>query len=231
MKKHFYLLFAAFLISVAFLIASCVHKSSTTVSQSSTPVTVPRAALSWENTTQAHPERAPWSDSLLALVAANLADFSQASDVTIFCPNIRQLSQAQQSMAIAELVIADIYYESGYDPTSRMQETTMGQDPLTHLPVFSEGLLQLSYQDQEWAPFCKFDWPHDKLLSPTDPKKTILDPYINLACGVKIMSNQVKNKGSFTTQSNYWSTLKNNGKYSKVNEIINRVKANVKECQ
>jgi hypothetical protein len=69
-----------------------------------------------------------------------------------------------------------------------MIETTMGTDPVTGKQVASEGLLQLSYQDVPnygsvlKYPLCKIQWSKDKSLSVTDPKKTILDPYINLEC-------------------------------------------------
>lgn len=209
-------------LSILLLLSGC-----TSLQQNPTSTYLP---LSWENTTQPHPERAPWSAALSSLVDANLTDFSKASDITQFCPKYVSLTKTQQIKAVSELIVGVIYYESGYSPVSRMVETTLGTDPVTGRAVESEGLLQLSYQDQQWATFCKFNWPADKLLSATDPKKTILDPYINLACGVKIMSNQVKNKGAFTISSNYWSTLKAGGKYGQVGPIVTKVKNNTGFC-
>ena len=122
------------------------------------------------------------------------------------------------------------YFESGWKPTSRMTETTMGIDPVTGKQVESEGLLQLSYQDVPnygsvlKFPACKIDWQKDKSLSAIDPKKTILDLYINLECGLRILGSQIKKKGSAILSSGvYWSVLKEGGKYSKVESIIDMI--------
>jgi hypothetical protein len=73
--------------------------------------------------------------------------------------------------------------------------------------VRSEGLLQLTYEDQERYG-CDFNWEADKKLPPKDPAKTILQPENNLECGVKILSNQIltQHKPLFST-TGYWSTL------------------------
>ncbi len=102
----------------------------------------------------------------------------------------------------------------------------MGTDPVTGKAVYSEGLLQLSYQDIEWAPWCKFNWSKDKNLSATDPRKTILDPYLNLDCGVGIMAQQIKKKGDIVVSSGvYWAVIKSGGKYQHVSEIQSTVKS------
>jgi hypothetical protein len=103
------------------------------------------------------------------------------TDVTLFCPKYFSLSTDLKVNFWGALF-------AGYNPTSRYQETTMATDPVTHPPVYSEGLLQLSYQDITGWSFCDFDWSQDRTLSPKDPKKTILDPYRNLECGIKIMA-------------------------------------------
>lgn len=188
-----------------------------------------RMVLSWENTTEPHPERRPWSDTLVKTIGERFDFGRMPDDIETFCPKFDLLSAENKIRAVAELIIAVTYYESGYSPTSRMQETTMGTDPVTGKPVFSEGLLQLSYQDIQWAPWCEFDWAKDKLLSPTDPNKTILDPHRNLRCGVRIMANQAHARG-FTTTKNYWAVLKSGGKYQKISEIATRVKNKARGC-
>jgi hypothetical protein len=50
--------------------------------------------------------------------------------------------------------------------------------------VRSEGLLQLTYEDQTRYG-CDFDWDVDKTLKADDPAKTILQPKNNLECGVR----------------------------------------------
>ena len=71
----------------------------------------------------------------------------------------------------------------------------------------TEGLLQLTYADQERYG-CDFDWKADRTLKPNDPARTILQPKNNLECGVKILANQiiVKHK-PLLTRTGYWSTL------------------------
>jgi hypothetical protein len=107
-----------------------------------------------------------------------------------------------------------------------MHEKTMGTDPVTKKPVYSEGLLQLSYQDTQWATHCKFDWKADQYLDPKDSSKTILNPYRNLYCGVGIMANQIKKRKDIALVTGvYWAVLKQGGRYSKIPEITKQVKA------
>ena len=96
----------------------------------------------------------------------------------------------------------------------------MGTDPVTHQHVYSEGLLQLSYQDSLNYSFCnEFDWKKDRHLSPGDPRKTILDPFKNLSCGIQILNRLVQRHQLVAFGSgNYWSTLMPNG-YGKVRSI------------
>lgn len=182
-------------------------------------------ALAWESSK--YPERTKWSEYLQQLI---LNDWNSllpgADDIESFCPRYHSLDNNQRANAWAQLFVAIAKYESAYSPVSRMQETTMGSDPVTGKAVYSEGLLQLSYQDVQWAPFCKFDWQKDKNLSPTDPRKTILDPYINLHCGVGIMAKQIKSKGRIVVSSGvYWAVIKSGGKYQQINNIAAIVKS------
>lgn len=184
--------------------------------------------LSWENN---HAERKPWSDFIFGLLAGELfTSFDSAKDAKRICPHYSELTKAQRVLVWGELISAMAYFESGWKPTSRMTETTMGTDPVTGKQVASEGLLQLSYQDVPnygsilKYPACKIDWQTDKYLSVTDAKKTILDPYINLECGLRVLANQIRKKGSVILSSGvYWSVIKDGGKYSKVQPIIEMV--------
>ncbi|MGZ3774853.1 MAG: hypothetical protein ACXVCY_06475 [Pseudobdellovibrionaceae bacterium] len=182
-------------------------------------------ALVWESSK--YPQRTQWSEYLEKIILENWNTLLPgADDITDFCPRYNSLDNNQRANVWAQLFAGVAKYESAFDPTSRMQETTMGTDPVTGRPVYSEGLLQLSYQDIQGAGWCKFDWAKDKSLSPTDPKKTILDPYLNLDCGVGIMAKQIKTKGRIVISSGvYWSTLKAGGMYSKVSSIQSIVKS------
>ncbi|MNL15369.1 hypothetical protein D3C87_1363530 [compost metagenome] len=107
----------------------------------------------------------------------------------------------------------------------RFHESTMGTDSVTKQPVYSEGLLQLSYQDVRGYPFCDFNWEVDRKLKVTDIRKTIFDPYKNLDCGVGIMSRQLARSGLITVKTNaYWSTLRSGGTYNKISQISAMVK-------
>ena len=179
--------------------------------------------LAWEG--PSHPERSQWSSLVLQVVTENFSKFQMAKDMDRFCPRYEQLPMDQQVLAWGNLFVGIAYYESSWKPTSRMQEDFSEPDSVTHLPVFSEGLLQLSYSDTKWAPFCRFDWSIDKHLSPTDPKKTILEPLTNLSCGVQIMARQIQRTGQIVLNSGvYWSVLKEGGKYQKISGIAGYVK-------
>ncbi|WP_413294922.1 murein L,D-transpeptidase catalytic domain family protein [Bdellovibrio sp. HCB185ZH] len=183
------------------------------------------APLAWESSSK--PERKQWSQYLQTLVKGEWNSLLKgASDMADFCPKYSKLNDDQRANVWAQLFVAMARYESGYNPLSRMHETTMGTDGVTKKPVYSEGLLQLSYQDTQWNKWCKFDWSKDKNLSSTSPKKTILDPYINLHCGVGIMAKQIKNKGAIAIKSGvYWSVLKPGGKYNQLTSIRSMVKS------
>lgn len=129
------------------------------------------------------------------------------SDIEEFCPKYFTLTRNEKINFWVYLVSAIVKFESGFNPASRFLETTMGTDPVTQLPVWSEGLLQLSYQDSNNYSFCKdLDWNKDRVLSPTDPKKSILDPFINLRCGIRILNHQVIRKNLISVRG-YWSVL------------------------
>lgn len=142
-----------------------------------------------------------------------------SSDIKQFCPSYSALTRNLKLNFWTYLVSAVAQYESAFDPTNRYQETTLGTDAITKQPVWSEGLLQLSYQDVTAYSFChEFDWAHDKLLSAKDPKKTILDPFKNLSCGIRILNSQVRKKDLIAV-SGYWSTLSPTNKYTKISAI------------
>lgn len=181
--------------------------------------------LAWENAS--NPQRKLWSAYLQDIILNKWNSLlTGANDITSFCPTYNRLSSEERANVWAQIFVAITKYESAYSPTSRMHETTMGTDPVTKQPVYSEGLLQLSYQDVQWAPWCEFDWNKDRNLSPTSPQKTILDPYINLNCGVGIMAGQIKRKGSIILDSGvYWAVIKGNGKYQQISGIQAIVKS------
>lgn len=149
------------------------------------------------------------------------------SDVTSFCPDYHTLTLNQKISFWAYFFSAVAKFESAFKPTTRFKETGLGTDSITGEPVYSEGLLQLSYQDVKSYPFCnEFDWSKDRLLSRTDPKKTIFDPYKNLTCGIRILNKIAAGKGRISFPSgHYWSVLMSSHKNSKVSAIQSLTKA------
>ena len=82
------------------------------------------------------------------------------------------------------------------------------KDSVSGRAVRSEGLLQLTYEDQKRYG-CDFDWDADKKLPVKDPARTILQPKNNLECGVKILDHQLIEKHKpLLSASGYWSTLR-----------------------
>jgi hypothetical protein len=182
---------------------------------------------SWEKT----PSNASWTQFSYELMDEELiSHLDKAEDMQSFCPNFANLDREHQIYTWIELFSQVTYYESGWNPLSRMKEN-LGIDPVTGVNVYSEGLLQLSYQDMQKYPRainpqnCQIDWQKDKNLSAKDPNKTILDPYINLECGMRIMADQIDQYGKIVISKDvYWSTLKKNGKYSVVPKIQKAIK-------
>lgn len=183
------------------------------------------SALAWENSSKL--ERKQWSQYLMTLLTDEWSALLKGSDdIHKFCPRYFTLSTHDRANVWAQLVAAITKYESGYNPSARMRETTMGTDPVTKKPVYSEGLLQLSYQDITGWKFCKFNWSKDRLLSAKDPKKTILNPYINLHCGVGILAKQVQRSGKIMLgRGAYWAVIKTNNRHNKISQIQTMVRS------
>jgi len=132
-------------------------------------------------------------------------------DVRRFCPRFYQMSTLDKRSFWAYFFQALAGAEAGLDPTTRVRHTepeVAVKDGVTGRMVRSEGLLQLTYEDQERYG-CDFDWEHDRRLEAKDPAKTILQPKNNLECGVKILANQILEQHKpLYSNTGYWSTLR-----------------------
>jgi hypothetical protein len=131
-------------------------------------------------------------------------------DVRRYCPRFYGMSEVDKRAFWAYFFQALAGAEAGLDPKTRVRHTepeVAVTDSVTGRAVRSEGLLQLTYEDQKRYG-CDFDWDADKTLPAKDPNKTILQPKNNLECGVKILTNQVivQHKPLFA-RTGYWSTL------------------------
>lgn len=174
--------------------------------------------LSWES---AKSTNVKWSNFVFNLIdKEEFSKLDRATDATNFCPKYDSLSRLQKINFWGALISGMTRYESNYKTTTRMVEVGLGKDPFTGKQIASEGLLQLSYADAKYRSYCKMSWAADKNKADTDPTKTIFDPYINLECGVKILSNQVYNKGKIAiTSGAYWSVIKPDHANEKLSEI------------
>ena len=161
--------------------------------------------LSWE---EGHPERAAWTAHTLSTLEPYLDDLDKADDIADFAPKYMNLPDDKKLLVWGELISAVSRFESGWDPCNRTLED-LGTDEVTHEPVYSEGLLQLSYQDVLSYPDLNlpFDWTRDRPLPRTDCNKSILDPYLNLTGGIAILAEQIREKRKIVVVPGYWSTL------------------------
>lgn len=174
--------------------------------------------LSWE--TQNDTNKV-WSDYTFQIIEDLFDDFDKCIDISRIRPDYASLSKTQKINVWGELISAMARYESAWNPTSWMFEN-QGIDVITKQQVRSEGLLQLSYQDKvnyKNLP-CRFDWIADKDFPVKDIRKTIMDPLINLEFGINVLAYQIRKKKNVILKDGvYWAVLKENGKYSKIDQI------------
>lgn len=217
--------------------------SSTSTTQTgdtswTTTATAQLKPLIWDTTST----RQNWSKYIYKVISEEepiLLATNIAKDIEIFCPRYRQISKTQRLNFWGQFISALAYKESSWNPLSRFVERKkvtdpqtgvvtykyMGVDKVTGQYVASEGLLQLSYQDQKsYNMNCGFDWAKDKYLSEKDPQKTILNPYLNLRCGIKILSKLLRKNNQIILKSPYWSPLSANPKYNKIQYISGKTK-------
>lgn len=231
-------LFQVFLFSILF---SCAKGSFTSDLASTSPFNKPNDSgnnnpgnndplelytpLTWEKTMR---ERAAWSAMVYQIIQTQEPGLlnQQVNDMATFCPRYDELSKMKKLNFWGQLISSMAKFESGWKPTDRYVETTMGTDPVTGQKVVSEGLLQLSYQDVKNHPgLCLFDWSKDKLLSANDPRKTIFDPFKNLQCGVRILARQIRNKHAIAVdQGAYWSVIKLGNSHQHIQEISRMIR-------
>lgn len=188
--------------------------------------------LAWEDDPQIKSQTTLWSKMIYHIIEKQTPEIlgqNVADDVEIFCPRYRSLTDMQRMNFWAQLIVGIAKFESGWTPTATTIEyKMMGSDAVTGKHIASEGLLQISYQDEKNYPIqCGFNWAKDKNLSQKDPRKTILDPYLNLNCGLQIFSYQLKTFRTIVAKNSrqlYWAVLYN-GQSNKIKEISEMTKS------
>ena len=175
------------------------------------------SVLPWE---AANAEARKWSNYLYSVIDEEGPDLLNGStDEAVFCSGYAKRTRAEKIQFWGHFFTQIAKYESEYDPLMRTIEKGK-VDAITGRLLFSEGLLQMSYQDVQMMPRCDFDWTRDKNLSSNDPGKTVLSPYRNLRCGVLMLNQQVHHSGKIVMDSGaYWAVIKGNDRYQKIKEI------------
>jgi hypothetical protein len=169
-----------------------------------TPIAVKKIELgesSWDES---------WDKIIEEALPPSMLSSRVPHDVRRFCPRFYTMGKADKRAFWAYFFQAMAGAEASLDPTTRVRHTqpeVAVKDEVTGHLVRSQGLLQLTYEDQRRYG-CDFDWKTDRRLTPDDPEKTILQPKNNLECGVKILTRQIigMHKPLFS-RSGYWSTL------------------------
>jgi hypothetical protein len=152
-----------------------------------------------------------WDKIIEEAIPVEMLSSRVPRDVRRFCPRFYVMGVADKRAFWAYFFQALAGAEAGLDPTTRVRHTepeVAVKDGVTGRMVRSEGLLQLTYEDQRRYG-CDFDWEIDRKLKADDPTKTILRPKNNLECGVKILTKQIIDmRKPLRSQSAYWSTLR-----------------------
>jgi hypothetical protein len=171
-----------------------------------TPIAEEKAKLDDDQTWD--PEWDLWIEA--ALPPDMLSD-KVARAVKPFCPRWNRLSDADKRAFWAYFFQALAGAEAGLVPTADVHHrdrVLQVRDHVTRRVVRQEGLLQLTYMDQERYG-CDFDWEGDKHLPEHDPRKTILQPKNNLLCGVSIIHNQLIDQHKpLLSRTSYFATLR-----------------------
>lgn len=164
-----------------------------------------------------------WDDAVMSSVGPKQLAVP-AAYMSTYCPKWGSLSDAQKLLFWRDLWWAVAKFESSRNPWTMYWEKTMGNDDVTGLITVSEGLTQLSYQDEPWAK-CGFDWKKDKDAHTADIKdkpvgksswlskrqKTINEPERNLICANKIAVIRLTKSTSKTftaIMGAYWAAIR-----------------------
>jgi len=194
-----------------------------------------RIALSWE---AGHPERAEWSDALIAALAQKVPDMSKAKDIKTFCPKFELLEPIQKNKAFAELMIGMAKHESGWKPDTSFRECNktkcvykecfkhatygycmIGDKKYDGGVITSRGLLQMSiHSSMSYGCGLK---ESSELHSPTK----------NLECAVKILARQIERREVIASSKSYWSVIKGGYEKNHIKEISSHVHKYAEGCK
>jgi hypothetical protein len=171
-----------------------------------TPIAVKKVELGSDNTWDPK-----WDVLIEESLPPELMTPGMAKAVRPFCPRFGQLSQADKRAFWAYTFQALAGAEAGLRPTADVKHsdpTVAVRDKVSQRTTRQQGLLQLAYEDNQRYG-CDFNWEQDRGLPAGDPGKTILQPERNLACGIRIMKNQLVDLNRpLVSRKSYWGTLR-----------------------
>jgi hypothetical protein len=163
---------------------------------------------------------------LYGMVPMELLSLS-ASRMGQFCPGWLTMTAEQRRWFFVDLLFAIAGPESGYNAKVMYWEDSMGLDSVTGLPVISEGLLQMSYQDGPRYPGIEFNFALDAPLLRKDwnnrgarqswesmfEERSTINPVTNAKAAMCVVSQLLlspKYRGlEFAdTLGKYWSTMR-----------------------
>jgi len=149
-----------------------------------------------------------WDQLIEQAVPSAMLSSRVPHDVRRLCPNFYGMSDTDKRVFWAYFFQALAGAEAGLNPTTNVRHPQMAKiDKVTGQPVHSEGLLQLTFEDEK-VYGCDFDWDVDRKLPKNDPARTILQPKNNLECGIKILDSQIiDHHKPLLTRNSYWSPL------------------------
>ena len=149
-----------------------------------------------------------WDQLIEKAVPAEMLSSQVPHDVRKFCPNFYAMHDTDKRVFWAYFFQALAGAEAGLNPTTNVRHPAMAKtDAVTGQPIHSEGLLQLTFEDEK-VYGCEFNWQKDRELPSRDPSRTILQPKNNLECGIKILDNQIISQHRpLLTKHSYWSPL------------------------
>lgn len=197
------------------------------------PVTAPVVVSGWPKS---------WDDAVVSSVTKSQLSL-ETWQVSQYCPKWGSLSEDSRRQFWADFWWAVAKFESSRNPKAMFWEKTMPHDDVTGELTISEGLLQLSYQDEIWAK-CGFNYAADRSKHLDDLKrrptgkqswqsvheKTINDPARNLVCGNKIADfrfnhRQIKGKSAYDMLKGYWAVIRD-----KSPDVIAEMKKRNQSC-
>ncbi len=190
------------IVASALLLSGAFVSSQATKPAPATPIDAKKAELGGKTWNPA------WDQIVEQAIPPEMLSSQVPRDVRRFCPNFYRMNETDKRVFWAYFFQALAGAEAGLNPTTNVRHPEIAKtDKVTGQHVHSEGLLQLTYEDQK-AYDCDFDWERDRELPSHDPAKTILQPRNNLECGIKILDNQIITlHRPLVTRKSYWSTL------------------------